>query len=154
MHRDCRELSIFHKLRRIRQFKESLRRLAAGRHQALDASCAVDEETPDPGPGVAAASLQGSCKLWVGKDYCNFIFKDVVKVHAPFQDSVERARTPRMPWHDVAGCVWGAAARDIARHFIQRWNYIKAKKARRDPSLPYLLPKAYGPAHYALPRDV
>ena len=96
-YRGCRVRSIFQKRRRIRQFKESRRRLAAGSHHDLDASCAVDEETPDPGPGVAAASLQGSCKLWVGKDYCNFIFKDVVKVHAPFKYSVARASPPRMP---------------------------------------------------------
>lgn len=30
-----------------------------------------------------------------------------------------------MPWHDEALVVTGEAARDCARHFIQRWNVHK-----------------------------
>lgn len=30
-----------------------------------------------------------------------------------------------MPWHDIASVVHGKAARDVARHFIQRWNFTK-----------------------------
>lgn len=30
-----------------------------------------------------------------------------------------------MPWHDIASAVHGKAARDVARHFIQRWNFTK-----------------------------
>jgi len=30
-----------------------------------------------------------------------------------------------MPWHDIGVVVHGKAARDIARHFIQRWNFTK-----------------------------
>ena len=30
-----------------------------------------------------------------------------------------------MPWHDVASVVYGAAARDVGRHFIQRYNFTK-----------------------------
>ncbi len=33
--------------------------------------------------------------------------------------------SPRMPWHDEALVVTGEAARDCARHFIQRWNIHK-----------------------------
>ena len=33
-----------------------------------------------------------------------------------------------MPWHDIALYVEGPAARDAARHFIQRWNAIKSEK--------------------------
>lgn len=29
--------------------------------------------------------LEGSSKLWIGKDYCNFIFKDFVKLDQPFE---------------------------------------------------------------------
>lgn len=32
-----------------------------------------------------------------------------------------------MPWHDIASVVHGRAARDVARHFIQRWNFTKAR---------------------------
>jgi hypothetical protein len=40
-------------------------------------------------------------------------------------DLVDRDTTPRMPWHDVGAMVMGTAARDVARHFIQRWNAVK-----------------------------
>ena len=30
-----------------------------------------------------------------------------------------------MPWHDIASAVYGAAARDVGRHFIQRYNFTK-----------------------------
>lgn len=40
-------------------------------------------------------------------------------------DIVDRHTTPRMPWHDIGVFVQGAAARDVARHFIQRWNFTK-----------------------------
>lgn len=40
-------------------------------------------------------------------------------------DFIDRYTTPRMPWHDIAAVVHGRAARDVARHFIQRWNFTK-----------------------------
>ena len=40
-------------------------------------------------------------------------------------DSVKREEVPRMPWHDEALVVFGQVARDVARHFIQRWNIHK-----------------------------
>lgn len=43
-----------------------------------------------------------------------------------FLDFIDRHTTPRMPWHDIASVVHGRAARDVARHFIQRWNFTKA----------------------------
>lgn len=42
-----------------------------------------------------------------------------------------------VPW------VVGATARDISRHFIQRWNAIKLEKARENLTYPYLIPKSY-----------
>ena len=30
-----------------------------------------------------------------------------------------------MPWHDIAVCLYGQSARDVARHFIQRFNFTK-----------------------------
>lgn len=45
-----------------------------------------------------------------------FIFK---------KDFIDRKIEPRMPWHDEALVVFGQAARDVARHFIQRWNIHK-----------------------------
>ncbi|KAJ8724801.1 hypothetical protein PYW07_015759 [Mythimna separata] len=91
----------------------------------------------------ALEDIEGNSKLWIGKDYTNFIVKDFTNLDLPFVDLVDRNSTPRMPWHDVGVVVQGAAARDVARHFIQRWNAIKLEKARQNPNYPYLLPKAY-----------
>lgn len=41
------------------------------------------------------------------------------------KDELEREKYPRMPWHDVHCAIWGPACRDIARHFVQRWNHAK-----------------------------
>ena len=98
------------------------------------------------------SSLQGSAKYWIGKDYCNFIIKDVRDVHAPFEDAIDRTNTPRIPWHDIGGCVCGPAARDMARHFIQRWNFIKSKKVKNNHSYPLLMPKSY--ESYTIPRVI
>jgi len=85
----------------------------------------------------------GQAKLWLGKDYSNCIVKDFVDLDSPFagklfllkiyfrqlilsiEDYINREQTPRMPWHDIGVMVQGLAARDVARHFIQRWNAIK-----------------------------
>lgn len=82
-------------------------------------------------------------KYWIGKDYCNFIVKDFQNLDSPFVDFIDRVTTPRMPWHDIGVCVQGASARDVARHFIQRWNAAKLEKARLNHSYPYILPKSY-----------
>jgi len=43
------------------------------------------------------------------------------------KDELEREKYPRMPWHDVHCALWGPPCRDIARHFVQRWNYAKVR---------------------------
>ncbi|XP_034255321.1 phospholipase D1 isoform X2 [Thrips palmi] len=87
--------------------------------------------------------LSGSAKLWIGKDYVNFIVKDFNNLDLPYQDFIDRSTTPRMPWHDIGALVLGAAARDVARHFIQRWNAVKTEKAKLNHMYPCLLPKSY-----------
>lgn len=84
-----------------------------------------------------------STHLWVGKDYVNWISKDLDNLDEPFKDIVDRHQTPRMPWHDIGLFVEGPAARDVARHFIQRWNAVKTEKAKPNHSYPYLLPRTY-----------
>lgn len=96
------------------------------------------EDTVDHG-----CSLKPSTKLWLGKDYTNFIVKDFNDLEKPYQDLVDRTTTPRMPWHDIGILVQNSAARDIARHFIQRWNAVKIEKANLNLCYPYLLPKSY-----------
>ncbi|KAA8580502.1 hypothetical protein FQN60_013460, partial [Etheostoma spectabile] len=86
---------------------------------------------------TGVGELFGNTRFWHGKDYCNFVFKDWIQLDKPHT-------TPRMPWHDIASVVHGKAARDVARHFIQRWNFTKLVKAKYNSlSYPYLLPKSH-----------
>ena len=68
---------------------------------------------------------QTANKWFIGKDYCNFYVKDIDEVDKPFTDLIDRNNTPRMPWHDIACVMYGDAARDVGRHFIERWNFTK-----------------------------
>lgn len=75
---------------------------------------------------------------WPGKDLHNPFFRDIEKHHEPFEDDLDRNIEPRMPWHDVASCVFGSAARDVARHFIQRYNFTRHEQSTLDH---FLLPR-------------
>ncbi|KAM8770749.1 phospholipase D1 isoform 3-T4 [Rhynchonycteris naso] len=107
---------------------------------------------------TGVGELHGETRFWHGKDYCNFVFKDWVQLDKPFADFIDRHSTPRMPWHDIASVVHGKAARDVARHFIQRWNFTKIMKSKyRSLSYPFLLPKSHMTAHelkYQVPGSV
>ena len=59
------------------------------------------------------------------------------------QDNADRMTTPRMPWHDIGLSVTGLPARDVARHFIQRWNHLKSEKLRFNDNYTHLVPKSY-----------
>lgn len=187
--REYGEMSIMNKLKKIKQFKDNLKKyklrlqLDGDNISELNSSFEADQrdlfdlnrfrirrgesvkkKQPDTTntacPAAAAGgvvevseseqflnSLQGSSKYWIGKDYCNFIYKDIREVQAPFRDFIDRQQVPRLPWHDVGGCVCGPAARDVARHFIQRWNYIKSKKVPNNPNYTFLVPKSYKNYH-------
>ena len=80
-------------------------------------------------------------KIFIGKDYTNPYIADVPELDKPFVDYLDRENQPRMPWHDIASVVAGDAARDAARHFIQRWNFTKNEKAKERDAYPFLLPK-------------
>ncbi|KAF6096186.1 phospholipase D2 [Phyllostomus discolor] len=67
--------------------------------------------------------------FWLGKDYSNLNTKDWVQLDRPFEDFIDRKTTPRMPWRDVGVVVHGPPARDLARHFIQRWNFTKVLRS-------------------------
>ncbi|CAL1596388.1 unnamed protein product [Knipowitschia caucasica] len=123
-----------------------------------------DEDT-EPERNNSVRSLQtgvgelfGNTRFWHGKDYCNFVYKDWIRLDKPFDDFIDRHTTPRMPWHDIASVVHGKAARDVARHFIQRWNFTKMVKPKyRSSSYPCLLPKSHttaGEQRYLVPNSV
>ncbi|XP_074839079.1 phospholipase D2 isoform X2 [Carettochelys insculpta] len=99
------------------------------------------------GWGEPPADLATNQQLWLGKDYSNLICKDWVQLDRPFEDFIDRRRMPRMPWRDVGVAVYGRAARDVARHFVQRWNYTKTVKSKyKGPEYPPLLPKSLSTA--------
>uniref|UniRef100_A0A8C5TND6 Phospholipase n=1 Tax=Malurus cyaneus samueli TaxID=2593467 RepID=A0A8C5TND6_9PASS len=127
-------------------------------HRLTDVGSVKLSDSPAP-PGLSLeAQLLGETRFWHGKDYCNFVFKDWVQLDKPFADFIDRYTTPRMPWHDISSVVHGRAARDIARHFIQRWNFTKIMKPKyRSLSYPFLLPKSQQTANelkYQVPEAV
>ncbi|KAK9366044.1 hypothetical protein V1509DRAFT_631086 [Lipomyces kononenkoae] len=78
-------------------------------------------------------------QLWVGKDYSNARVQDFYELNKPYDDMYDRAKVPRMPWHDIHMQIVGQPARDAARHFVQRWNYLIRQKRSTRPA-PVLLP--------------
>ncbi|XP_069857735.1 phospholipase D2 [Dipodomys merriami] len=111
-------------------------------------STASQPSTPCP-DSAGTPDLSHNHFFWLGKDYSNLITKDWVQLDRPFEDFIDRETTPRMPWRDVGVVVHGSAARDLARHFIQRWNFTKTTKAKyKTPMYPYLLPKCTSTASH------
>ncbi|KAI0366603.1 phospholipase D [Pilatotrama ljubarskyi] len=89
-------------------------------------------DDPDPGP-------EGPEYIWPGKDYSNPRVLDFHALNKPHEDMYDRSKVPRMPWHDVSMQVVGQPARDLARHFVQRWNYLLRIK-NHSRAMPFLLP--------------
>lgn len=74
-----------------------------------------------------------------GKDYSNARICDFYDLDKPFDSMYDRNVIPRMPWHDVHMMTVGEGARDISRHFVQRWNYLLRQKRPSRPT-PLLTP--------------
>ncbi|KAF9424284.1 hypothetical protein BGZ94_008060 [Podila epigama] len=83
----------------------------------------------------------GEGTIWPGQDYSNPRIKDFVNVKDYNTDLIERKLLGRMPWHDVSIGVAGQPARDIARHFVQRWNFVKREKGMKKAHMKFLTPK-------------
>ncbi|CAG8742900.1 3612_t:CDS:2, partial [Acaulospora morrowiae] len=80
--------------------------------------------------------------VWPGQDYSNPRIKDFVDVNNWASPLISKEKTARMPWHDVSIGLIGKPALDVARHFIQRWNFIKKMKAENKPVYPVLVAKS------------
>ncbi|KAJ7505449.1 phospholipase D [Mycena galericulata] len=78
-------------------------------------------------------------EIWPGKDYSNPRLSDFHTLNKPEEDMYDRSKVPRMPWHDVAMQVVGQPARDLCRHFVQRWNFLLRIK-NHTVIMPFLLP--------------
>ena len=79
------------------------------------------------------------CQLWPGKDYSNPRVQDFYDLYKPYEEMYDRNVIPRMPWHDISMHIVGQPARDLTRHFVQRWNYILRQRKPTRPT-PLLLP--------------
>ncbi|ORY65461.1 uncharacterized protein BCR38DRAFT_409153 [Pseudomassariella vexata] len=90
-------------------------------------------------PGGETPKDAEHCQLFPGKDYSNPRVLDFFKLDEPYEEMYNRSKVPRMPWHDVAMQVVGQPARDLTRHFVQRWNYLRRERKPTRP-MPFLLP--------------
>ena len=79
------------------------------------------------------------CQMWAGKDYSNPRVQDFYALNKPYEEMYDRLQVARMPWHDISMQVVGQPARDLTRHFVQRWNYILRQRKPTRPT-PFLLP--------------
>lgn len=79
------------------------------------------------------------CQLWPGKDYSNPRVQDFFGLDKPYEEMYDRSKVPRMPWHDIGMQIVGQPARDLTRHFVQRWNYLLRQRKPSRPT-PFLLP--------------
>jgi phospholipase D1/2 len=98
----------------------------------------VDDKPSGFNEGMEGKTIEDP-QVWPGKDYSNPRIHDFFELDKPYDDMYDRKQTPRMPWHDVSMQLTGQPARDIARHFVQRWNYLLRTKPPSKPT-PILLP--------------
>ncbi|CAF2863233.1 unnamed protein product [Rotaria sp. Silwood2] len=114
--------------------------------ESQDSDDSDSDENLDEQQSVASIVISDNDRrhlLFIGKDYANDYEKGFEKAEEPYEDNINRRHLPRMPWHDEALVVFGQGARDVARHFIQRWNIHKCEKHLNNDAYPFLLPKSY-----------
>lgn len=86
-------------------------------------------------------------ELWPGLHYSNPRVRDFQNVHLHESNLISKEQVARMPWHDIGVMVCGEPASDLARHFIERWNWVKTQKGMHRMDVPMLLPLAPVPSH-------
>ena len=62
-------------------------------------------------------------------DYSNARINDFMNVPEYLKENVPRKTSVKMPWHDIHSLIQGPAVLDIARHFVERWNYSKSSES-------------------------
>lgn len=65
---------------------------------------------------------------WPGIDFSNDRLLDRLDLKNYMKEYVDRDKTCRMPWHDIACRIEGPAVIDVFRHFFQRWSYAVEEK--------------------------
>ena len=99
----------------------------------------ISDDKPTGFENAAFPLDSDHCQMWPGKDYSNPRVQDFYSLDKPFEEMYDRNRVPRMPWHDIAMQIVGQPARDLTRHFVQRWNFILRQRKPSRPT-PFLLP--------------
>lgn len=90
-------------------------------------------------PALLGPARDGAeAHIWPGQDYANERVIEWQNLSKPEMDLLPRDTMPRMPWHDVGAQIFGQPARDLCRHFCQRWNMLLRSKKRID----FLIPPA------------
>ncbi|KAL0085255.1 hypothetical protein J3Q64DRAFT_1746253 [Phycomyces blakesleeanus] len=93
----------------------------------------ADFHSPEPG-----------MEIFPGQDYSDARVRDFEEVKSWDMRLIDKTVVPRMPWHDISLCVMGQPVLDVARHFCERWNYVKYSKANTKKSMPWLKPPLGG----------
>ncbi|KAI7898091.1 uncharacterized protein BX663DRAFT_526183 [Cokeromyces recurvatus] len=86
-------------------------------------------------------------ELFPGQDYNDARVRDFEHVKDWDMRLIDKTVIPRMPWHDMSLCVMGTPVLDVARHFCERWNFIKHDKAMNKDAIPFLQPPLGGMGH-------
>ena len=98
-----------------------------------------DDAQPQPPTFIGPVKDGVEANVWPGQDYANERVMEWHTLSRPEEDLFPRDKFPRMPWHDTALQFVGQPARDLCRHFIQRWNYLLRIK-NHSRIMPFLVP--------------
>ncbi|CAO0797085.1 unnamed protein product [Mucor circinelloides] len=87
-------------------------------------------------------------EIYPGQDYSDARLRDFEKVKQWDMRLIDKTVIPRMPWHDISLCMLGEPVLDVARHFCDRWNFIKQSKSLDKQQAPFLKPPLGGYSNY------
>ena len=73
--------------------------------------------------------------IWEGADYANLRISDIYTPRQYQTSMIDRAKVPRMPWHDIAVQILGESVIDLVRHFVQYWNFVNFQNKLNDREL-------------------
>ena len=115
----------------IAKHKEAGAGIKIYRYQQLRITCGVDN-------GVAPADQLTDTNepfIWEGADYANLRISDIYTPRQYQTSMIDRAKVPRMPWHDIAVQIRGESVIDLVRHFVQYWNFVNFQNKLNDREL-------------------